>query len=240
MKKLFWQHLRRTEFKRLAEQNAVVIVPVGSTEQHGEHLPINTDANNCFAVAQRAAERIDDFPVILVPMVWTGYSPHHMQHPGTISLTFHTFVDLLTEIASCIHAHGFSKILFLNGHGGNSPVIAALRTKLAAEKNVSVVGYTYWELPSVPEAWRGISETDKGFVGHAAEVETSMQLYLQPNLVAPSAATWVPGVFGDPARATREKGERFVNAAAEALERVLRDYHSGALEESLEWRREIA
>ncbi|MFW6151266.1 MAG: creatininase family protein, partial [Chloroflexota bacterium] len=235
-----WQELRRTEFKQLAEQDAVVIVPVGSTEQHGEHLPVNTDANNCFAIAQRAAERIDDFPVILLPTVWTGYSPHHMGHPGTITLSFHTFVEVLSEIACCVHAHGFSKVLFLNGHGGNSPVIDALRTKLAAEEDVSVVGYTYWDLPSVPEAWRSISETDKGDVGHAAEVETSMQLYLQPDLVARDAAKWVPGVNGDPRRATREKGERFVNAAVEGLERVLRDYHSGALEQSLEWRRDIA
>jgi creatinine amidohydrolase len=239
MKTVLWQELRRTEFAKAVREDAIVIIPVASTEQHGQHLPVNTDANCCFTIAVRAAEAIEEFSVLVLPTIWTGYSPHHMPHPGTITLKYHTFVELLTQVAVSVHAHGFHKILFLNGHGGNSAVVDAMRTKLAAEERISVVGYTYWDLPSVPEEWERISRSDKGFVGHAAEIETSMQLYLQPDLVDMSAAVWVPGVFGDPSTATREKGERLHKAAVSALVSLLRDYHSGKLEDSLVWRREI-
>ena len=74
MKKVFWQELRRTEFEEAVKADAIVIIPVGSTEQHGNHLPINTDTNSCFTIAQRAAQAIDEFPVLVLPLIWTGYS----------------------------------------------------------------------------------------------------------------------------------------------------------------------
>lgn len=240
MKKVLWQELRRTEFEKAVKADAIVIIPVASTEQHGNHLPVNTDANCCFTIAQRAAEAIDEFPVLVLPTIWTGYSPHHMAYPGTITLKYHTFVELLTQIAVSIHAHGFKKILFLNGHGGNSPIIAAMRTKLAAEEGVSVIGYDYWAMPLIPEQiTKIVNQSDKGFAGHSGEMETSLQLFLQPELVDREAATWVPGVWGDPSTGTREKGESIVNAAVSALIKILCDYHCGKLEDDLVWRREV-
>jgi creatinine amidohydrolase len=239
MKKVLWQELRRPEFEQAVKADAVVIIPVGSTEQHGNHLPIDTDANCCFTIAQRAAQAVDEFPVLVLPPIWTGYSPHHMAYPGTITLKYHTFVELLTQVAASVHAHGFSKILFLNGHGGNSPVIAAMRTKLADEEGISAIGYTYWEMPSVPEEMATVSQSDKGFIGHAGEIETSLQLYLQPQLVDMDAAVWVPGLWGDPSTGAREKGERIINAAVNALANIVRDYHSGKLEDRLVWRKEV-
>ena len=235
MKKTQWQQFRRDEIEHLVREDAVVVVPVASIEQHGEHLPLNTDANNCCSIATRAAETIDTFPVVVLPVVAPGYSPHHMGFPGTISLTFETFVRVLTETAVCVHAHGFKKILFLNGHGGNSAIVSAMRLKLAAEHDISVVGYTYWDLPGVAPIWRSVSETDKGFVGHAGEVETSLQLYLQPDLVEMSGVRWVPGMYGNPLTASREKGQRFFEAAVAGLVQILTELHTGALEERLEW-----
>jgi len=239
MKKVLWQELRRPEFEEAIKADAVVIIPVGSTEQHGNHLPVNTDANCCFAIAQRTALAIDEFPVLVLPPIWTGYSPHHMAYPGTITLRYETFVELLTQVAASVHAHGFSKILFLNGHGGNSAVIAAMRTKLADEEGASAIGYTYWDMPSVPEEMATVCQSDKGFIGHAGEIETSLQLYLQPELVDMAAAVWVPGLWGDPSTGAREKGKRIVNAAVNALASIVRDYHSGKLEDRLVWRKEV-
>jgi len=239
MKKVLWEQFRRTEFDAAVKADGVVIIPVGSIEQHCNHLPINTDTNACFTIAQRAAEAVDGFPVLVLPPIWTGYSPHHMAYPGSITLKYHTFVDVLAQVATCVHAHGFRKILFLNGHGGNSPVIAALRTKLAAEEKVPAIGYTYWELPGVPDQMKAISQTDKGFIGHSGEMETSLQLYLQPELVDTAAAQWAPGGYGDPASGTREKGERFVTAVVAALVHLLSDFHSGKLEEKFQWRKEV-
>ncbi len=239
MKRVLWQELRRSELEEAVKADAVVIIPVGSTEQHGNHLPLNTDMNCCFTIAKRAAQSIEEFPILVLPPVRAGSSPHHMAYPGTITLKYHTFVELLTQIASSVHAHGFKKILFLNGHGGNSAIVAAMRTKLDAEEGISAVSYDYWDLPSVPEVMKNVSQSDKGFIGHAAEIETSLQLFLQPELVDMGAAVWVPGLWGDPSSATREKGERIVHAAVEALVKILHEYHSGRLEERLKWRKEV-
>jgi creatinine amidohydrolase len=240
MKKVLWQELRRTEFEEAIKAGAIVIIPVASTEQHGNHLPINTDANCCFTVAQRAAEAIDEFPVLVLPLVWTGFSPHHMEHLGTITLKYDTFVEVLTQIARCVHTHGFKKMLFLNGHGGNSAVVASMRFKLTGEEGFPVVGYDYWNISPTSEVMEAVFETDKGFIGHAGEAETSLQLYLQPHLVDMDCAAWAPGVCGSPAVASREKGERIVNAAVDGLVRLLCDYHSGKLEDNLAlWRDEV-
>lgn len=244
-KKVLWQELRRPEFEKAVKADAVVIIPVGSIEQHGNHLPVDTDTNCCFTIAQRAAQAIDDFPVLVLPPVWTGYSLHHMDYPGTISLEYHTFVEVLTQIAASVHAHGFKKILFLNGHGGNSPIVSVMPTKLATEESIPSVGYTYWEMPSVTEEREAICQSDHGSIGHSGEMETSLQLYLQPELVDMDAISWVPGVFGDPATGTREKGERLVNFAVNALVKILRDYRSGKLtsffayEDKVIWRKDM-
>jgi len=97
-----------------------------------------------------------------------------MAYPGAITLKYYTFVELLTQVAASVYAHGFKKITFLNGHGGNSPVVASMRTKLATEEGVSSVGYNYWNLPSAPEQLMKMGVKD----GHAGEMETSLQPYL--------------------------------------------------------------
>ncbi len=243
MRKILWGQLKRTEFKQYADADAVVIIPVGAMEQHGNHLPVNTDTNCCYALAVRAAEAVEDIPVLVLPPVWAGYSPHHMsmEHPeGSISLGYHTFANLLTDIAASVHAHGFRRIMFLNGHGGNTAIVASIRLKLLEEKGISSVhGFTYWELPNVPGAMRDISETDKGFIGHAAEFETSLQLLLQPELVDMEAAEWDTGVAGNPASASREKGKLMFDATVKSLVGVIRRYHAGEYEDARIWRKTI-
>jgi len=225
MKKILWEEMRRTEFEKLVKANAVVIIPVGSTEQHGNHLPVNVDMNCCYSIAKRAAQSINEFPVLVLPPIWMGFSPHHMVYPGAITLKYHTFVEVLTQVAASVHAHGFKKILVLNGHGGNAGIVASLHFKLPHEDGVPVVPYTYWDLPSVAEEMEAISQTDEGSIGHAGEMETSLQLYLQPELVDMDSAAQVPGTKGDPTSGSREKGEHVVNAVVNALVKVLRDYH---------------
>jgi creatinine amidohydrolase len=239
MKEVSWGKLRRPEIENAAKAGGIVIIPVASIEQHGNHLPVNTDANCCFEIAKRAAQAIDEFPLLVLPPIWTGYSPHHMTYPGSITLKYHTFVDLLTQVATSVHAHGFKKILFLNGHGGNSAIVAAMRIKLAAEEGFSCIATTYWDLPSVSGQIKKVSQSDKGFIGHAGEIETSLQLFLQPELVDQGAATWSPGVWGDPSTGAREKGESIVKVVVDALVKLLREYHSGILEDRLVWRKEI-
>ena len=238
MREVLWERLRRTEIEQAAKAGAVVIIPVASLEQHANHLPVNTDSNIVSTVAQQAARAVQEFPVLVLPTIWTGYSPHHMAYPGSVTLKYHTCVDVLTQVASSVHSHGFRKILILNGHGGNSSIVAGMRTKLGMEDGVSVVGYDYWNVPGMPEAMRSLCLVDRGFVGHSGEFETSVQLHLQPELVAAREAVWAPGAFGDPSAGTEEKGRRLVEAAVKALVQLLREYHSGQVEDRLQWRKE--
>src|SRR5512138_1797203 len=177
MREVRWERLRRTQIAEAAKAGAIALIPIASLEQHANHLPVNTDSNTVFTIARRAAEAIDDFPVLVLPAIWTGYSPHHMAHPGSVTLKYHTFVDVVTQVAASVHAHGFRRILLLNGHGGNSAIVASLRTKLANEDGVpGVLGYDYWNVPGMPEAMRQLCPVDRGFVGHSGEFETSVQL----------------------------------------------------------------
>jgi len=238
MKKVLWQEMRRTEVEQAAKAGAVVIIPVGSIEQHANHLPLNTDINCCSSIAQRAAELVDDFPVLVAPPIWMGLSMGHMDHPGTISLKLHTFIDVLTEVATSIAAQGFKKLFFLNGHGGNAGVINSMRVKLMNEDRSvpSCIAYTYWRL--IDKELQSISETDYR-IGHAGEIETSLQLFLQPDLVDKEKASWAPGALGNPAKGTYAKGQKLFEAAVNAVVTALRLYHSGKLDEYLTWRNDI-
>jgi creatinine amidohydrolase/Fe(II)-dependent formamide hydrolase-like protein len=110
---------------------------------------------------------------------------------------------------------------------------------LAAEEGLSCIATTYWDLPSVFGQIKKVSQSDKGFIGHAGEIETSLQLFLQPERVDQGAATWSPGVWGDPSTGAREKGESIVKVVVDALVKFLREYHSGILEDRLVWRKEV-
>lgn len=236
---VLWAKMKRTEFAAAQQAGAVIVVPVGSIEQHGEHLPLDTDSDTGFELARRAALAATDFPVLVLPPVWTGYSPHHMSFPGSITLKFKTLLDVLSQVAESIAHHGFRNILFLNGHGGNTPIVSGLRTKLAAESDVNVHGINYWDLPDAAEAMKSICPVDHGFIGHAGEVETSLQMYLQPEQVDPDRARWVPGTSGNPRPASATNGERLVLALVDALLAFLRTIHDGSLERSLEWREDV-
>ena len=238
MREVLWERLKRTEIEQAAKAGAVAIIPIASLEQHANHLPVNTDSNIVSTIAERAARAIEGVPVLVLPPIWTGYSPHHMAYPGSVTLKYHTFVDLLTQVASSVHAHGFRKILLLNGHGGNSAVVAGMRTKLAEEDGVSVVGYDYWDAPGMPDAMRRLCPVDRGFVGHSGEFETSVQMHLQPELVDAHQAVWAPGAFGDPSAGSEEKGKALIEAAVEGLVRLLQSYHNGELEDRFVWRKE--
>ena len=237
---VLWTKMRRTEFAAAIDKNAVVVVPVGSIEQHAEHLPVDTDSNACFELARRTAEAATEFPVLVLPAVWPGYSPHHMAYPGSITLDFKTFLDVLSQIAKSIAHHGFKNILFLNGHGGNTPIVSGLRTKLAAEDGVNAYSVNYWDLPGAAEAMKSVCPVDHGFIGHAGEVETSLQMFLQPEHVDRAHARWVPGASGNARPASAEKGEQLFFALVDALAMLLRSIHDGSLERDLEWRENVS
>ena len=145
----------------------------GSVEQHGPHCPQDVDISIPYHLAIRAADAIDDFPVIVAPPMTFGFTHYNMGEVGTITLSLETFIDVLCDVSRSIWANGFHRIILLNGHGGNEQPTWAAAVKLA-EEDVWPVALTYWNMaPDELLAW---SEADEGSIGHGGEWETSLQL----------------------------------------------------------------
>src|SRR5215472_17224219 len=115
--------------QRLARPGTVTVIPTGSTEQHGKHLPVEVDSRLVSEVAARSAEIAgEQIDVVLAPLVAYGASHHHIEFAGTMSLSLPTYIQVLNELAESLIVNRFSHILFLNGHGGNTdPIHIAVR-----------------------------------------------------------------------------------------------------------------
>lgn len=247
MSEVEWWRLKASELNALAARDAVVIVPVGSVEQHGPHLPTQVDALLAGEVARRAARAAEkSTPVVVAPTVWSGLAEHHMSLGGTLSLDFQTFFAVLKCICRSLVRHGFKRILLLNGHGGNIAALTVIVNELAVELNAPIATTSYWNLAS--KEFGQILERQKN-VRHACEAETSMMLALVPELVDMSKAAqtigptgrelaevvggdaahrWRSfksrtshGVIGDPRAADAKKGERLLEAAADAVAKLV-------------------
>jgi creatinine amidohydrolase len=157
----------------ILEQTDWAIVPVGSIEQHGPHLPLGTDAMGPIALAKRIATKI---PVVVAPPVVYGYSPYHMSWAGTITLRSQTMHALLLDIGTSLARHGVKVVVYLNGHGGNKPVIDVAASDLQFEADVRsfVVNYPYL----------GQAILDPRYdLNHAGRFETSAVIAYDPALV---------------------------------------------------------
>src|SRR6266404_2598338 len=115
-----WRRHRADQLREKAKADAIVIVPVGSLEQHGPHLPVEIDTLLGEAVALRTARlAAEQEPVLVLPMLWTGLSEHHMSFGGTITLDAEAFFASVRCICQSVVRHGFRRIVLWNGHGGN-------------------------------------------------------------------------------------------------------------------------
>jgi len=144
-KKVLWQEMLRHELMSALEDRPVVIVPVGSVEQHGPHCPQDVDISIPYHLAIRAAEAIDDFPVIVAPPVTYGFTHYNMGEVGTITLGLEVFIAVLCDVSRSIWANGFHRIILLNGHGGNEAPTWVASVKLA-EEDVGALALTYWNM----------------------------------------------------------------------------------------------
>lgn len=243
-----WSSLKASELTELARREAVVVVPLASVENHGPHLATGVDAILVAEIAARAAGRAEAHrPVVVAPTVWCGLAEMHMSLGGTISLDVETYYALLRCVVRSIVRQGFPRILLVNGHGGNTHVLNGFANDLGAEFDAALAVVTYWHLAAA--AFGAILE-DQANVEHACEAETSMMLALAPDLcdpaqfgnaigpttrshtevAGPAVHRWRSfearshhGALGNPTRASAGKGERLIEAAADALADLLRN-----------------
>lgn len=242
---LHWAARTAEDLNDLARRDAIVVLPLSSTEQHGPHLPTGCDTILTEAIAERMAHRVlPHRPIIIAPTVWIGLAQHHLAFGGSFSLSMATYHALLRDIVASIKAAGFRKVLLVNGHGGNIAALQVLTDALTQETGLAVASTTYTLLPNQQRALETILE-DQLILQHACEAETSMMMVARPDLVrterlgeafqpgygkgdasplSDPLLLWTSfkdfcpsGVRGDARRASAEKGERILAVAAELL-----------------------
>src|SRR6202162_3549524 len=183
MAEIEWRKLRADQLRDLSERDAIVILPVASLEQHGPHLPVEVDSMLGETVAARTAAKIAarGQAVVVLPVLWTGLSEHHMSFGGTITLDNATFAAVIEGVVRSVLRHGFRRIVLLNAHGGNENALRTITDDLTPKLGVPIVQFTYWYAAAVAIA--KILETQGG-LQHACEAETAMMMAVRPDLVA--------------------------------------------------------
>jgi len=243
MQRVFIHEMTWTEIEELLPKVKIGLIPTGSTEQHGPHLPLQTDMSNCLYICEKAAMQV--FPTTLItPAVAVGISIEHMRFAGSLTLTPETFINVIYEIAVSLKQHGIEKIAIVNGHGTNIDAIKVAARKIYRDLNPAVVALSYWDLLPEEVAKKTL-QTYPIAPGHACEFETSLSYVTQPELMRKDAIprsdntkldklqrlTLAPmraidgsslGVpSGDPRLASREKGERLISALVEEMKKFL-------------------
>ncbi|MDI6853348.1 MAG: creatininase family protein [Deltaproteobacteria bacterium] len=228
-----WENLTMPAFEAWRQKNSTVILPIGSVEEHGPHLPLGTDAFHAMEVARRVAELR---PVLVAPPVFYGLCRSTREHPGTISISGDILKNLLVELGREFHRQGLKNLIFVSGHAGGTHMAAVTD---AGERLLQ-------ELPDVKVAVVNILDLLREVLGerpdlvktkgdaHAGEVETALMLAVHPDLVTGTAPAewpafpkyilvrdktkfWPGGVWGDPSEAAPEHGEAILQGEIKRL-----------------------
>lgn len=239
-----WMELTSDQLAEARERaDGVALIPVGSIERHGPHLPMGCDSLAAERIAERAAA-IE--PVVILPVMAYTYVPQPMFQPGAINIKSSLLLDFLATVLDEIYRNGFGKIVLLHSHGGNLPMSQTILQHVLEEaKPYSLYSIPPWAGARLDEV-RETAET-----GHACELETSVALALFPELVrvdlvgqhtfpaekaldvgaAQTPVDWISRYptcsTGAPYAATSEKGERlarmWVESVVDTLRKVKRD-----------------
>jgi creatinine amidohydrolase len=206
-----------------------VVLPLAALEQHGRHLPVFTDSLLVGEIARRAEGQLKD-RALFAPVMWLGNSEHHLDYSGTMSASPRAYIDLVADMIENFLAHGFRRIVLVNGHGGNNvpgqQATFEVRQKHRKRDDLLILFSCYWALGAQPH--QADASIQQQAMGHACEWETSMILALAPHLVGdyknvaavdpkgtfdPAQRAWTTkdrsaaGHIGYPSVATAAKGE---------------------------------
>ena len=183
---MMYEKLKWPEIKEAARQDKFIVIPAATIEDHGPHLPVDTDVVIARGVCERAVEKMAG-EAILFPALAHGYSPHHMDFPGPITITWDTYIKHTLDVLRSLIHHGFRYILVVNGHGSNaSPLDMSCRLAMVEHDNARCALVSWWSWSSVASRFSKIRDSD--VTSHACEIETSMYLGLAPEYVDMSKA----------------------------------------------------
>jgi creatinine amidohydrolase len=180
--RMTWREVRE------AARSAIALVPIGSQEQHADHLPMGTDTMLAEAVVDGALERLGDTEVVRLPALPFGHSPHHL-FAAAVSLRASTLQAVLADVLDSLATSGFRRVLVVNGHGGNDEIMRLAVKEYALQADVALAACSYFSLG------------DGGTPGHAGHYETSLMLAAHPDLVRgrePRPDVTPPPLFAEP------------------------------------------
>ncbi len=248
LEELTWPDVREAVERRL-----VVLQPLAAIEQHGPHLPVDTDNLIARRLCEAAAEAAPD-EFLVAPVIPYGFNDHNMEFPGTISIRPSVLLEYLFDVGHSYAVNGFRRILWVNSHGSNQPVVDLAARRITNETPALSAVTSSFALARLAEQRHTIRSSPHGGVAHACEFETSVYLHLAPQLVradliqdeTPAAMfeyvdhdwlgggpltfmTWFSqrtrsGVDGAPKHASKEKGEQLFRAWSELLRDVARSF----------------
>ncbi|NIA20267.1 MAG: creatininase family protein [Xanthomonadaceae bacterium] len=227
------------EFSAGLEKTRTVCIPFGSTEEHGFHLPLDTDTIQVYEVLKMVAEKLS---VFVAPPVHYGVCRSTSNHPGTIGIRTTTLRALVRDIVESLYRQGLRHFILISGHAGKTHMNALLEAGeelLQEYEDMKMAIICEYELAR--EVSREFVETEED--SHAGEIETSRLLFLQPELVQGSSpeeypdfprfilvrnkqAYWRHGVWGNPNKASREKGEKYCRLTVDALISFIQQFES--------------
>ncbi len=238
--KIFWGEMTRQELRNRSRFVDTAILPVGSLEQHGPHLPLDTDAYDAEYIVKKSVKELGPPRPPILPTIPYGVSSHHMSFKGTVTVSSETLKDTVKEIGGSIVSHGFHKLLIYNGHGGNTSTLKAAAQELKDDTGL-IVFIDSGE--SMEPGRKELVESENDV--HAGEYETSTSLANREELIEeeeipeedvsypdkslefdeepPFFFTWDThelsrtGVLGNPKKATKEKGEKLWEEGVERL-----------------------
>jgi creatinine amidohydrolase len=232
------------EVNDAVRRDLVILVPVGAIEQHGPHLPIDTDNVAIETICEQAARASD--VILLAPPIHYGFNEHNMDFPGTINIDPEHFTHYATDVGLSFAHQGFRNIIFANGHGSNAILLELAARLVTVRAGVRCASLSWWSMVAA-EAMAMRESPFPGGMSHACEAETSVYLHVDPALVDMTKArrdiwesgskyVWhdliqgspvrfvdfhskrsIEGTTGDPTLATPEKGERLVSLAASRI-----------------------
>jgi creatinine amidohydrolase len=227
------------EFEQGLELTRTVLIPFGSVEEHGPHLPLSTDTIQAYEVGKKAAEQVALF---VAPPIHYGNCRSTSKHPGTISIRTETLKSLVKDIVSSLRQQGLKNFFILTGHAGGAHKMAlqdAGEELITQYHDITVAVVTEFDLASKENSTLIETPGDS----HAGEIETSRIMHTHPHLVKGTASRefptfpmgilvrdkrkyWPNGVWGDPSKATAEKGRQIEAAVVRRVIDLVREIES--------------
>ena len=243
------------DLEEYVAKNAIVVLPVGTIEEHGKHLPIGTDYDIAKFIGDEIGKQLSsEIPLLIMESVWAGYSPKAMtKWPGIMRLRTRTFIDMMVDVCSSIIEMGFKKIVMLDCHGQHAPFLNVVTKEIADKYGLYIVSTS--PLNFSLEGFNKVRTSPRGGVCHACEWETSMMLkcsdYVKTDkiidepiqyhsdFVAGDGAmsgqrvvwsTWglqksKTGIYGSPSHGSKEKADVIMKCMIENYRKFLKEYY---------------